>query len=53
MSDNYLPMLLAHMQQEMAALRVRVEALEVGMEEVGGQEDEGEPATYMDGSPII
>ncbi len=49
MSDAYLPMLLAKMQEEIASLRMRVEALEMGQDDMG---DDGEPATYMDGTPI-
>ena len=49
MSDAYLPMLLANMQQEIASLRMRVEALEMGQDDM---DDEGQPATYMDGTPV-
>lgn len=47
MADDYLPLLMAHMQKAIADLTERVEALEAGM-------DEGEEAeTYMDGTPIL
>lgn len=46
MSDDYLPMLIAKMQQDIAQLSERVEALEMG------QDDEDAPATYMDGTPV-
>ena len=50
MSDDYLPLLLATMQQEMVNLRQRVEMLE---QATADMVDEGEePDTYMDGTPI-
>ena len=50
MSDDYLPLLLANMQQEIADLRQRVEMLEQATADMA---DEGEePDTYMDGTPI-
>ena len=50
MSDAYLPMLLANMQQEIANLRMRVEALEEMVEQ---DESEDEAGTYMDGTPVL
>lgn len=47
MSDDYLPLLLANMQQTMADLRQRIEALE---EQVASLSDEGEGPRYLDGS---
>lgn len=49
MSDDYLPLMIATMQQEIVSLRQRVESLEEAL----GQDGEGEQAgTYMDGTPI-
>lgn len=44
MSDDYLPMLLAQMQQAMVDLRVRVEQLEEAVAEMTPE------AQYLDGS---
>ena len=49
MSDAYLPLLIANMQEEIKDLRARVESLEVMVE----QGEDEEPVTYMDGSPVL
>jgi len=48
MSDDYLPLLMAHMQKAIADLTLRVEALEAIPED----EDDEAHAFYMDGSPV-
>ena len=48
MSDAYLPMLLANLQQEVANLRQRVEAIEDALD----QDEDEQVGTYMDGTPI-
>ena len=49
MSDDYLPLLLANMQQAMVELRLRVEALE---DQVASLSDPEEGGRYLDGSPV-
>lgn len=48
MSDDYLPLLLANMQQTMADLRQRIEALEDQVASLSDEADEG--PRYLDGS---
>lgn len=54
MSDSFLPMLLANLQQTLVEQGRRIEALEQQMAQIQVVEDEdGEPETYMDGSPVL
>ena len=54
MSDDYLPLLLAQMQQEISSLREQVANLTARVDEIGQaiDDDSEAPSTYMDGTPI-
>ena len=54
MRKDLLTLLLEGMQREIAELRVRVEVLEMALDEAvnGDAADPDQPATYMDGTPI-
>jgi hypothetical protein len=51
MSDDYLPLLLASLQERIAKLEARMDSLEAETYQAI-DEDEAVPRTYMDGTPI-
>ena len=56
MSDAYLPLLLANMQQTVVGLRQRVQALEeqmASLSEPQEYDDEEAAQAYMDGTPVL
>jgi uncharacterized coiled-coil protein SlyX len=48
MSTDYVGMLIANMQEQLKALTSRVEALE----SAAPMDEDDQPGTYMDGTPI-
>ena len=55
MSDDYLPLLLANMQQTVMDLRTRVQTLEEQMASLtqpDEYDDEEAAQQYMDGTPV-
>lgn len=55
MSDAYLLLLLANMQQELNSLREQAASLTARLDDLEAGELDGEPdapGTYMDGAPI-
>ena len=50
MSDNYLPMLLAELQDRIGKLEARVQTLEADVYQPA--DDDDVPRTYMDGTPV-
>lgn len=56
MSDDYLPLLLANMQQSVVELRQRVQALEEQMASLtqpDEYDDEEAAQVYMDGTTVL
>lgn len=56
MSDAYLPLLLANIQQTVVELRQRVQALEeqmASLSEPQEYDDEEAAQAYMDGTPVL
>lgn len=47
-----MTLLLESMQREIAELRVRVEVLEMALDEAMNEPDPDAPSVYMDGTPV-